>query len=104
MMMYMEPLNHKEPDDYRPAISPASQTEEALMIVLDTGAQELNQPLARVLHLAEKLLAQTDPNSPQAADLKAIAQETHRMHEIVRGLKLLARYNSLLGKFSGGKR
>ncbi len=102
--MYTESLNHKEPDDYRPAIPPTSQTEEALMIVLDTGAQELNHPLARVLHLAEKLLAQTDADSPQAADLKTIVQETRRMHEIIRGLKLLARYNSLLNKFSGSKR
>src|SRR5512136_909111 len=104
MIVYTEPLNHKESGDYSPTVPPASQSEEALMIVLDTGAQELNQPLARVLYLAEKMLTQTDPNSPQAADLKTIVQETRRMHEIVRGLKLLARYNSLLGKFSRDNR
>jgi signal transduction histidine kinase len=104
MMVSTQPFSNKTPNNYNPAPSPADQAEEALMIVLDTGAQELNQPLARVLHLTEKLLAQADPASPQAADLKTIVQETRRMHEIVRGLKLLARYNSLLSKFSGGNR
>ena len=63
--------------------------EEALLLVLGAGVQQLNRPLEVVLNLSEALLAQADPSSPLAADLGKIIKETRRMSEITRGLRLI---------------
>lgn len=63
--------------------------EEALLLVLGAGVQQLDRPLEAVLNLSEALLAQADPSSSLAADLDKIIKETRRMSEITRGLRLI---------------
>jgi hypothetical protein len=62
---------------------------EALMLVLESSAYELNKPMAAALRLSERLLAQTDPDTPLAQDLKMIVNEMRHAREVVRGLQIL---------------
>lgn len=88
--------NGKTPplDQVMQQLEDTANNANALLLVVDISVHELYQPLTVALGLSELLLAQSEPHSPQAEDLKIIVKEIRRMSEIVRGLKLLTHYQT----------
>jgi len=97
--MYEPQLIKRTSQNYKqvtPPLPESNQEEEALLLVINASIHELNQPLTVVMGLTELLLGQAEPGSALAADLAIIVKETQRIHEIIRGLKLLGHYQTLL--------
>ena len=59
------------------------QEAEALLLVIDTSARELNRPMDVVLDLSNSLLPQVDPDSPLAKDLATIVEQLKRINKII---------------------
>jgi hypothetical protein len=106
--MYMSPSGQrtnsikKQNKGYQAPAPPSagSLEEEALLLVIDTGIRQLNEPLTSVLNLSELLLTQAGPASPLAEDLRHLQEESQRIKEIVRGLQLLTEYKTIFLKQS----
>ncbi len=67
---------------------------EALLLLIETSVDELNQPMTVVLGLSELLLSHAASDTPLSKDLNIIAKEIRRMNEVLRGLNLLTHYQN----------
>jgi hypothetical protein len=77
-------------------VSKEHENEEVLLRVVDTGLQELIQPMRAVLCWSTLLLSETESQSSIAMDLEIIVDEAARMNEIIRGLDLLTKNGETL--------
>jgi signal transduction histidine kinase len=93
-LLAKQSINQKEVEHTMQQIHSNSTETEALLLVIGTSVHELNQPMTVVLGLSELLLSEADPGSPLATDLDTITKEIRHMNEILRGLSLLAHYQT----------